>query len=139
MRFPPAPCGGFKAVGVLHRRIGAQGVEPRAFARKRHVARIDQASGAQLLRLLVFKPGLGLPPRPAGVIEFCLGLAQHARLPARLRAGVDAVTFLKAADDLGQRLVLAELVAVFLELPQRVRNVAQKFGRQWRQGFGQRM
>ena len=73
--------------------------------------------------------GLRFAARPAGIVELGLRLAQRPRLPAALRAGIDAVALLEAVDAPCQRLVFLQLAAIFLQLAERFGDVAEQSAR----------
>ena len=131
--------GGGQPVGVLHGRIGPQGVQPRPAGMHRQLGLLDGGTCGRFLlpgRLQVLA---GFGAGAAGLVEFGLRLPQQPGLASAEGRGVLAVTALELAHGTLQRLVSLQFQAVLLQPLQRFGHVAKQVGRQWRQGLGQRV
>ena len=131
--------GAFQPVGVLHRRVGQQGVDAGALVQQGQLGAAQRGLRLGLLQrggLLAHEAVLA---GPAGAVELGLGLAHGARLAPALHAGIGPVALVEAAHRSGHGLVGFELAAVFLQLAQGLGHVVQQLGGQRRQGLGQRI
>jgi hypothetical protein len=90
----------FEPVGILHRRIGAQGFETGLRALEPEVRVIVSTPCERFVDLGLRKPRLRFAARPAGIVEFGLRLAQRAGLASGLSAGIDAVALDKTLNGL---------------------------------------
>jgi hypothetical protein len=119
-------------VGILHRRIRAQGFETGLRALEPEVRLIVSFLCERFVDLGLFKPRLRFAARPTGIVELGLRLAQRAGLASGLSAGIDAVALDETLNGLCQRLIFLKLTSIFLQLAESFGHVGKQFGWQRR-------
>jgi hypothetical protein len=128
-----------EAVRILVGRVAAQRLEPLSRGGERLPRRVVGGDGGVLRRACLVERGLRAVARLARTVERRLRLTQLARLSSRDHAGVHPVAALELRHRLQQPAGLVELPAIFLELVERLRHVAEQLVGQRRQGLGKRI
>ena len=126
-----------QAVGVLVGRIALQGFHALAGHRLCLPCRLVGVAGVTLGIVRLLQRRHGLVARLAGIVETGLRLAQFARLAPRQHPGIDPIATLELDHRLLQATGLVQPGAVFLQLVERLGDIAKQLVGQRRQRLAQ--